>query len=90
MKNKSTEMIKLLLKYIIEKYKKENEFIKVLQDNNCLYDIYITPKMDFPLYEFAEILGIEDENESEKIFELIIESNNIEDTINMLIDKYNI
>lgn len=52
--------------------------------------IYITPKMDFPLYELAEILGIEDENESEKIFELITESNNIEDTINMLIDKYNI
>lgn len=47
MKNKSKEMIKLLLKYIMEKYKKENEFIKVLQDNNYLYDIY-NSKNGFP------------------------------------------
>lgn len=90
-KKKRLKLIKVLLSYIIEKNREEENFVGLLNENNKLYDINVSSKIDNPFYEIAKELGIEDEEKAEEIQEIFNrKSLNIDSLVEEFCKKYNI
>lgn len=82
------ELIKLLLKDIIIKQKEEMQFLKLLNENENLYEIDIELKGDNIFMKIANFLGLDSD---EKIFQYIENrQNNIDQLVEDLCKKYDI
>lgn len=79
------ELIKILLKDVIIKERETEKFINNMEKNDCLFNIYITEKIENIFFEILELLGITDEDEQDKICEYIANS---EDDIDRLVEKF--
>lgn len=89
--DKRLRIIKILLNYVIEKNRQEENFMELINENKDLFNIDISPAVCSPVYDIAEELGIEDEEEIEKICEFFSGSNlNIYDIVEEFCKKYNI
>jgi len=50
-------LIKLLLEYVVEKNRQEEDFMNLLRENRNMYDIDIYSKVDIPVYEMTKLEG---------------------------------
>ena len=50
-------LIKLLLEYVVEKNRQEEDFMNLLRENRSMYDIDIYSKVDIPVYEMTKLEG---------------------------------
>lgn len=91
MKSQRLKIIKILLNYMIEKKRQEENFMELINENKDLFNIDISPTVFSPIDEIAEELGIEDEEEIENISQFFnsenLDNHNI---IEQFCKKYNI
>lgn len=84
------ELIKVLLKDIIIR-QREEKFMNLLNDNENLYEICISNRLNNSFFEMAEILGLETEEDEEKMLDYVESSNkDVEELIEKFCEKYNI
>lgn len=91
MKSQRLKIIKILLNYMIEKNRQEENFMELINENKDLFNIDISPTVFSPIDEIAEELGIEDEEEIENISQFF-NSENLDNRniIEQFCKKYNI
>lgn len=63
------KIIKILLNYVIEKNRQEENFMDLINENEDLFNMDISPAVFPPVYEIAEELGSTDEEEAEQILD---------------------
>lgn len=91
MESQRLKIIKILLNYVIEKSRQEESFMELINENKDLFNIDISPAVCSPVYEIAEELGIEDDEEVDKICEVFSRSNlSINDIVEEFCKNYNI
>lgn len=69
MESQRLKLIKILLSYVIEKNRQEENFMELINENKDLFNIDISPAVFPPVYEIADQLGITDEEEAEQILD---------------------
>lgn len=82
---KRLELIKVLLKDIIIRKREEEKFMNLLNDNENLYEICISNRLNNSFFEMAEILGLETEEDEEKMLDYVESSNK---DVEELIEKF--
>ena len=91
MESQRLKLIKILLNYMIEKNRQEENFMELINENKDLFNIDISPMVFPQINEIAEELGIEDEEEVEDIFESFNSENlDIGNVVEEFCKKYNI
>lgn len=79
-------MIKFLLKYIIEKYREQEEFMEKINDIKVMYNIDISPIETISAYDIVPKEEITDE-----LYEFFLRTDvSVEELINEFCEKYNI
>ena len=83
--DKRLELIKVLLKYIIEKNRQEEKFMQLLNENNKLFNIDISPSTDIPIFD------ITDDKTAEEIYAFLTRTDlEVEELVDEFCKKYNI
>lgn len=62
-------IIKILLNYVIEKTRQEENFMDLINENKDLFNMDISPAVFPPVYEIADELKIKDEEQIEQILD---------------------
>ena len=81
MEEKRLVLIKFLLKFIVEKYRQEEEFIKKVNDIKVMYNIDISPIEDMSIYDM-----VPKEELAEEIYEFLFSKTDVE--VEMLVDEF--
>lgn len=86
MEEKRLVLIKHLLKFVVERYRKEEEFLKKVNDINVMYNIDISPKEDL---SFDDI--VPREKMAEEIYEFLTRKDvDVELLVDEFCEKYKI
>lgn len=80
MEDRRLELIKILLKYIIEKNRQEENFINYINENTSLFNIDISLIENISFYDI-----VPDEEKAEEVFEFL---NRRDLNIDKLIDEF--
>ena len=70
MESQRLKLIKILLSYVIEKNRQEENFMELINENKDLFNIDISPAVCSPVYDIAEELIRKDEEQTEQILEM--------------------
>lgn len=69
MNDRRLRIIKILLNYVIEKTRQEENFMDLINENKDLFNMDISPAVFPPVYEIADELKIKDEEQIEQILD---------------------
>ena len=91
MESQRLNLIKILLSYVIEKNRQEENFMELINENKDLFNIDISPAVCSPVYDIAEELKIKDEEQTEQILEFFNRKDlDIGNIVDEFCRKYNI
>lgn len=91
MESQRLKLIKILLRYVIEKNRQEENFMELINENKDLFNIDISPAVFFPVNDIAEKLKIKDEEQAEQILEFFNRKDlDIRNIVDEFCRKYNI
>ena len=81
MEEKRLVLIKFLLKFIVEKYRQEEEFIRKVNDIKVMYNIDISPIEDMSIYDI-----VPKEELAEEIYEFLFSRTDVD--VEVLVDEF--
>ena len=81
MEEKRLVLIKFLLKYIVEKYRQEEEFMKKVNDIKVMYNIDISPIEDVSIYDI-----VPKEEVAEEMYEMLFSRPDVE--VDSLVEEF--
>lgn len=91
MESQRLKLIKILLSYVIEKNRQEENLMELINENKDLFNIDISPAVCSPVYDIAEELKIKDEEQTEQILEFFNRKDlDIGNVVEEFCRKYNI
>lgn len=86
MEEKRLILIKILLKYVIEKNRQEEEFMKKIQDIKAMYNMEILPINNVSVYDI-----VPKEEKTEEIYEFLSRTDvSVNDLVDEFCEKYGI
>lgn len=81
MEERRLVLIKFLLKFVVEKYRQEEEFIKKVNDIKVMYNIDISPIKDMSIYDI-----VPKEELAEEMYEFLFSRRDVE--IDLIVDEF--
>lgn len=81
MEEKRLVLIKVLLRFIVEKYRQEEEFIKKVNDIKVMYNIDISPIEDMSIYDI-----VPKEELAEEIYEFLFSRTDVD--VEVLVEEF--
>jgi hypothetical protein len=86
MEEKRLVLIKFLLKFVVERYRQEEEFIKKVNDIKVMYNIDISPIEDKSVYDV-----VPKEELAEEIYEFLTRTDiGVDELVEEFCEKYKI
>ena len=73
--DKKIDFIKVILEELIVRLRKEEKFLKSINEINELYEVNFSQKEENPFYRILGIIGMNDEEEVEEISEQFLQAN---------------